>query len=322
MNGGLEVRVEGTRVVRLVTAPPIAAKVLPGSFGPVVMLVGSAAGLLAGDRLRIRIDLAPGSRLEVRTTAATIAHPCLAGGATAIDVDCHVGAGAVLAWLPEPFIACAGCRHQGRVRLHLDKGARVVWLDTLTLGRTGETAGRVDQRLDVELEGRPLLREGLCLGGDSLDTGAGAAGDVPAVAGPAIAGPAIAGPALVGPAIAGTALVGTARTTPTAGTAIAGPAIAGPAIAGPTAGWDGPAVVGTHRHVAALHLLGRRMPAEIPGAMQLAGPGTTARFLAHRGDELARKVGAVLPLFLQVCSDPDDPLPGPAGERAKEAVHV
>ncbi|MDQ1364365.1 MAG: urease accessory protein, partial [Acidimicrobiaceae bacterium] len=275
MNGGLEVRVEGTRVVRLVTAPPIAAKVLPGSFGPVVMLVGSAAGLLAGDRLRIRIDLAPGSRLEVRTTAATIAHPCLAGGATAIDVDCHVGAGAVLAWLLEPFIACAGCRHQGRVRLHLDKGARVVWLDTLTLGRTGETAGRVDQRLDVELEGRPLLREGLCLGGDSLDTGAGAAGDVPAIAGTAIAGP----------AVAGTAIVGTARTTL-------------------TAGWDGPAVVGTHRHVAALHLLGRRMPAEmpaeIPGAMQLAGPGTTARFLAHRGDELARKVGAVLPLFLQV----------------------
>ncbi|MDQ1376458.1 MAG: urease accessory protein, partial [Acidimicrobiaceae bacterium] len=212
MNGGLEVRVEGTRVVRLVTAPPIAAKVLPGSFGPVVMLVGSAAGLLAGDRLRIRIDLAPGSRLEVRTTAATIAHPCLAGGATAIDVDCHVGTGAVLAWLPEPLIACAGCRHQGRVRLHLDKGARVVWLDTLTLGRTGETAGRVDQRLDVELEGRPLLREGLCLGGDSLDTGAGAAGDVPAIAGTAIAGP----------AVAGTAIVGTARTTL-------------------TAGWDGPA---------------------------------------------------------------------------------
>jgi urease accessory protein len=278
------------------------------------MLVGSAAGLLAGDRLRIRIDLAPGSRLEVRTTAATIAHPCLAGGTTAIDVDCHVGAGAVLAWLPEPLIACAGCRHQGRVRLHLDEGARVVWLDTLTLGRTGETAGRVDQRLDVELEGRPLLREGLCLGGDSLDTGAGAAGDGPAIIAPA-AGTAIVGTAIIGPAMVGTAIAGTARTTP-------------------TAGWDGPAVVGTHRHVAALHLLGRRMPAvvpdvvpaampaEIPGAMQLAGPGTTARFLAHRGDELARKVGAVLPLFLQVCSDPDDPLPGPAGERAKEAVHV
>ncbi|MDQ1393104.1 MAG: urease accessory protein [Acidimicrobiaceae bacterium] len=266
MNGGLEVRVEGTRVVRLVTTPPIAAKVLPGPVGPVLMLVGSAAGLLTGDRLRIWIDLAPGSRLEVRTTAATIAHPCRDGETTALDVECHVGAGAQLVWLPEPLIACAGCRHHGRARVRLERGARAVWLDTLTLGRTGESAGPVEQRLDVELEGRPLLREGLRLGTE-------------------------------------------------------------PGNAGPP-GWDGPAVVGGHRHVAALHLLGRRLPEDSPGTMPLAGPGTTARFLAHRGDELARKVGAVLPRFLQSCRDPSEPV-GPdaaraarAGERLQEAVQV
>ncbi len=264
MNGSLDVRVEGTRVVRLATTPPIAAKVLPGPVGPMLMLVGSAAGLLTGDRLRIRIDLAPGSRLEVRTTAATIAHPCRDGETTALEVECHVGAGAQLVWLPEPLIACAGCRHHGRAWVRLEHGARALWLDSLTLGRTGETAGAVEQRLDVELEGRPLLREGLRLG---TEAGNG----------------------------------------------------------GPSRWWDGPAVVGGHRHVAALHLLGRRLPEDSPGTMPLAGPGTTARFLAHRGDELARRVAAVLPRFLQSCCDRSEPV-GPdsarAGERLQEAVQV
>jgi urease accessory protein len=259
VKGGLEVRVEGTTVVRLVATPPIAAKVLPGTDGPVLMLVGSAAGLLAGDSLRLRVDLAARSRLTLRSTAATIAHPCDSGGSTSVEVDCRLGPGAHLTWLPEPIIACAGCQHDGHVRLSLAADATVTWLDSVTLGRTGEQPGRFHQRLDVELDGRPLLREGLCVGD------------------------------------------------------------------GP--GWDGPAVLGGRRHVAALHLLGRRVSPDVPGVMQLAGPGTTVRLLAQRGDQLARQVASVLPLFLNPFPDPVDPLaspplPGRAGGPAKEAVHV
>jgi urease accessory protein len=242
MNGRLEVRVEGTTVVHLVATPPIAAKILPG---PVLMLVGSAAGLLAGDSLKMRLELAGGASLNVRTTAAMLAHPCDGGGRTSTSVDCRLGPGAHLTWLPEPLIACRACHHTGRAQVRLGVGASAVWLDTITLGRTGEEPGRLEQRLDVAVDGHALLREGLRL----------------------------------------------------------------------EAGWDGPAVLGGHRHLANLHLLGRRLPPEvaIAGAMQLAGPGTTVRLLAHRGDELARQVSAILPLFLP---------PGPPGSCLKEAVHV
>jgi urease accessory protein len=246
MNGGVEVAVSGNAVVRLVATPPLAAKILAGSSGPVLMLVGSAAGLLSGDTLRIRVSLAADSRLTIRTTAATIAHPCLGGGSTALDVECTLGSGARLTWLPEPLIACAGCHHVGRASVVLGPGAEATWLDSLTLGRTGEAPGRLSQRLDVMFEGRPLLREGLRVG---------------------------------------------------------------------AAGWDGPAVLGPYRHVAALHRLGGRAAVDPPlaGVMQLAGPGTTARLVATRGDDLARQVAAILPLFLP----PDLVVP-----RAKEAVHA
>lgn len=247
MNGGLDVLVEGSTVVRLVATPPLAAKVLPG---PTLMVVGSAAGLLAGDTIRIRISLAPGASLTVRTTAATIAHPCPDGGSTALEIDCRLGQGAQLVWLPEPLIACAGCRHTGRTRLSLGCDSVVTWLETVALGRTGESPGWLEQRLDASVEGRPLLREGLRIG----------------------------------------------------------------------PGWDGPAVLGPHRHLATLHLLGRRLPLDLPGVMQLAGPGTTARFVARRGDELSRQIETLLPLFAHLPGSPGPP--GPPGDRAKEAVHV
>jgi urease accessory protein len=250
VNGGVEVVVSGGAVVRLAATPPLAAKILDGPSGPILMLVGSAAGLLSGDTLRVRITLAPGSQLTVRTTAATIAHPCLGGGSTALDVECTLGSGARLAWLPEPLIACAGCHHVGSARVALGGGAVATWLDCLTLGRTGEAPGLLSQRLDVTYDGRPLLREGLRVG---------------------------------------------------------------------FAGWDGPAVLGPYRHVAALHLLGRRVAPgpSVAGVMQLAGPGTTARVLTVRGDELARQVADMLPFFLP--TDPVVPLAVPC---AKEAVHV
>ena len=158
MIGELEVEVVDDRVTRLRATPPVAAKVLPG---PVLMLVGSAAGLLEGDELGIEIRMAAGARLTVRTTAATLAHPCPGGGSTATTVRVELGAGAALAWLPEPLVACAGCRHDSQARLSLGPEAGCVWLESVALGRHGEEAGEAGLRLDVELDGRPLLRDAL-----------------------------------------------------------------------------------------------------------------------------------------------------------------
>jgi urease accessory protein len=157
----LQVRIVKDRVVQMSASPPISAKVLAG---PTLLIVGSAAGLLEGDSVEVRVVLEPDSSLVVRTVAATLAHTCRSGGETVLDVDVDAGAGARLAWLPEPLVAHAGCRHRSTARLDLEAGAAAVWAESVALGRHGEEAGDVETRLDVDLGGRPLLRDGLRTG--------------------------------------------------------------------------------------------------------------------------------------------------------------
>ena len=119
MNGRVRAVVEGRRIVLLETRPPVAAKILTTPAGPELVLVGAAAGLLEDDTVTIDLRLGPGARLTVRTTAATLAHPCPDGGWTETIVDATLGPGATLAWLPEPLVACAGCRHRSRSTIDL-----------------------------------------------------------------------------------------------------------------------------------------------------------------------------------------------------------
>jgi urease accessory protein len=160
----LEVVVEGARVVRLSALPPLSAKVLDGPDGPELLVVGAAASLLERDRLTVTLRLGHAARLTVRTAAATLAHPCPGGGDTTFDVRADLGEGARLAWLPEPLVACAGCRHRGRSVVRLARGAAAVWSESVALGRTGEAPGHVDLRFDAEHEGAALLRDGLRVG--------------------------------------------------------------------------------------------------------------------------------------------------------------
>ncbi|MDP9074055.1 MAG: hypothetical protein M3N98_07760, partial [Actinomycetota bacterium] len=57
------------------------------------------------------------------------------------------------------------------------------------------------------------------------------------------------------------------------------------------------------RHVAALHLLGRRLVPEPPGTMALAGPGTTARVVAARGESVQRRLAEIRPVFLNALQE-------------------
>ena len=161
MRGGVTVVVAGDRVVGLETRPPVAAKILSTTSGPELVLIGAAAGLLEGDTVTIDLRLGPGGRLTVRTTAATLAHPCPDGGWTEMTVTAALAPGAVLAWLPEPLVACGDCRHRSRSTVALEEGAVAVWSDAYALGRSGERAGTLDLRLDATLAGRALLRDGL-----------------------------------------------------------------------------------------------------------------------------------------------------------------
>lgn len=161
MNGGLTAVVDGDRVAGLETRPPVAAKILTTAAGPELVLVGAAAGLLEGDTVTIDLTLGPGARLTVRTTAATLAHPCPDGGWTEQIVHATLAPGARLAWLPEPLVACRGCRHRSHSTIDLGEDATAVWSEACTLGRSGEDAGTVRLRLDATRGAAPLLRDGL-----------------------------------------------------------------------------------------------------------------------------------------------------------------
>jgi urease accessory protein len=129
-----------------------------------VHLVGSAAGPLGGDRYHLSVLVAPGASLVLRSAAATIALPGPDGAASQLDVELAVAAGASLWWLPEPVVAAAGCDHHVRTKVRLAASARLVLRDELVLGRHGEPGGSVWQRLVVDRDGAPLVRNELRVG--------------------------------------------------------------------------------------------------------------------------------------------------------------
>ena len=138
MKARLTIIVEGDRVVGLDVDPPLGAKVRATDCGPEIWIVTTAASLLEGDDLTIELFLSDNARLTVRSVAAQMAHACVGGGTTALNVRIHMGARAELTWRPEPLILCAQSNHRSRVDILLGHGSILWWSDELVLGRTND----------------------------------------------------------------------------------------------------------------------------------------------------------------------------------------
>jgi urease accessory protein len=136
-----------------------------GGGGVTVHLVGGAAGPLAGDRLRLEIEVGPGARLDVRSVAASLALPGRPGEPPSrLDVHATVAEGAALRWLPEPLIAAAGCHHVVVTDVRVAAGGALVWRDDLVCGRHGEPSGEVRTDTTVGYGGAILYRHELAVG--------------------------------------------------------------------------------------------------------------------------------------------------------------
>jgi len=155
-----------SRVAELRGDPPL----LPRLTGPRgarvarVHLVGGAAGPLAGDDLRLEIEVGPRAHLRVRTVAASMALPSRVGGESLLTVHATVAAGGRLEWLPEPLIAAAGCHHHSVSTVELDAGASLVWREELVCGRHGERPGDARLTTSVHYAGRALYRNEFAVG--------------------------------------------------------------------------------------------------------------------------------------------------------------
>jgi len=127
-----------------------------------VVLLHPPGGIVPGDSLDVELDVQSGAHALVTTPAATKVYR--SDGRPARQTQTLKAlAGATLEWLPQETILFDGARAYLDTRVDLCGDARFIGWDVLCLGRpaAGETAfsGSCRQRLELFLDGRPLLSE-------------------------------------------------------------------------------------------------------------------------------------------------------------------
>lgn len=152
-----------SRCTTLRSDPPLT---LRATAEGTVHLVGTAAGPVGGDDLRLSVTVRAGAELVVRSVAASVVLPGPRPGPapSSLTIEASVGTGASLCWLPEPTILVRGCDHRAAAHLDLAPDAELVWREVVVLGRHGEPPGSLLQRLRVDVGGQPLLRNDLAVG--------------------------------------------------------------------------------------------------------------------------------------------------------------
>lgn len=147
-----------TRCTTLRSAPPVSLRDTPDGL----FLVASGAGPVGGDHLGLDVDVGAGASLVVRSAAASIVLPGPSGAQSSFRARARVRGS--VRWAVEPTILVAGCDHRATTTIDLAAGATLWWREVVVLGRHGEPAGSLLQRLRVDRGGVPLLRTEVPLG--------------------------------------------------------------------------------------------------------------------------------------------------------------
>jgi urease accessory protein len=127
-------------------------------------LVGSAAGPLNGDELRLEIAVLAGAHATIRASGAQLAQGRGNGVASRVSTNLIVGANASLRGDTGPLVVAAGSTAHVDVDIDVSPTASLDWTELIVLGRTGEPAGHAVLKWNVRLDGRPLLRHALDAG--------------------------------------------------------------------------------------------------------------------------------------------------------------
>jgi urease accessory protein len=130
-----------------------------------VHLVHGAGGPLGGDALRLDVRLGAAATLAVRSAGATLVQPGRSRQPARWDTGVVVGADAALDWGPEPTVVTDGATLHASLRVDVGAAARAVVREVVVLGRHGGVGGRYQGRLDVTVEGVPLLAHTTLLDG-------------------------------------------------------------------------------------------------------------------------------------------------------------
>ena len=125
-------------------------------------LVGNRAGLLAGDELRLRVRAEAGVCLELVEPAGLLAYDHR-GGRSGWQASVDIGDDGLLVWAGAPFVAATGADTLRRLDVRLGRGARMLWRESLVLGRSGERGGSLRSVTRVRCQGQDVLVEDLDL---------------------------------------------------------------------------------------------------------------------------------------------------------------
>jgi urease accessory protein len=101
---------------------------------PVAVIVTTSGGLVAGDRLDIHVELAPGTAAHVTASAAEKVYRST-GRTTTIKQTLSIGAGAVLEFLPPETILFDGARLRRETIIDLAPGSAFLGGDIIVFGR-------------------------------------------------------------------------------------------------------------------------------------------------------------------------------------------
>jgi urease accessory protein len=101
-----------------------------------------SGGILDGDSLECRIDVAPGAQAQVTTTGATRVYRSRSKERTASQWSIvTIRRRAYLEYLPDQLIPFAGARFEQSAEVELEDGASLIWWDMVTPGR--EASGEI-----------------------------------------------------------------------------------------------------------------------------------------------------------------------------------
>jgi urease accessory protein len=133
------------------------------------VLLHSAGGMVGGDRLSYKIDLAPESRVLVTTAAATKIYRSNGSIATQ-QIEINVGDNACLEWLPQETILFDRAEYRQDLRVNLGTGAIWCSWEIVRLGRSASdeqfTQGRWQNSIEVWQHGKPLWIDRQRIDGD------------------------------------------------------------------------------------------------------------------------------------------------------------
>ncbi len=132
-----------------------------------ILAASHGGGLVDGDAIELELSIGPGATAYLGTQAETKVYRAAGGAGASQRLRAAVGAGGLLALLPDPVSPYAGSRFEQVQAFELAPGASLVFLDAFTAGRAarGErwAFSRYRARNEVRLGGALALADGVRL---------------------------------------------------------------------------------------------------------------------------------------------------------------